>query len=64
MRPCMYIEKLMTFLYVSSLLIKETYEVLKSSYQIDSLKDNDKDAILARIFYVQNHEIQMRGPIM
>ena len=63
-RPCILIEKLMTFLDISSKFIQEAYEILKTKYQIESIKENDKDAILARIFYIQNHETQMRRAIV
>ena len=32
-------------------------------YQIDDLFDNDKQAVVSRVAYVQNHESQMRGPV-
>ena len=63
-RPCILIEKLMTFLDISSKFIQEAYEILKTKYQIESIKENDKDAILVRIFYIQNHETQMRRAIV
>ena len=39
------------------------YEIRKlctARYDINMLFDQDKDAIIARILYVQNHESQMR----
>lgn len=34
--------------------------MLSSKYDVDSLWENDKDAILSRIVFVQNHEPQSR----
>ena len=41
-------------------MICEVGYMLKKVYDVDSLFDNDLDAILARIQFVQNHEKQMR----
>ena len=41
-------------------MITEVLGILKETYDIDSLLDNDLDAILSRIRFVQNHEQQMR----
>ena len=57
---CNFINKVSGFLSVCSVLYKETYEVLENKYDIVSLIDNDKDAIMSRIWFVQNHEPQMR----
>ena len=48
--------KLSDFLKFKSELMKDTCKILDKEYSIASLFDNDKDAILARIFYVQKHE--------
>ena len=57
---CNFINRVTGFLSVYSVLYKETYEVLENKYDIVSLIDNDKDAIMSRIWFVQNHEPQMR----
>lgn len=57
---CNFIGRVSGFLSVCSVLYKETYEVLAKKYSIYSLKENDKDAIMSRIWFVQNHEPQMR----
>ena len=44
----------------SSVFLNEIKEVLWNEYSIDSLFENDLDAIVARIWFVQNHETQMR----
>ena len=56
--PCSFIRNLLSFIRVSSVLYNEVCELLWSTYDIDSLEDNDKEAILARISYVQDHESQ------
>ena len=58
--PCSFIRSLLSFIRVSSVMYNEVCELLSNTYDIDSLEDNDKDAILARISYVQNHESQLR----
>ena len=59
-KPCYFIGKNLDFFKLSSVMIREVCEILQLKYQIDSLLDNDFDAILARISYVQNHEPQTR----
>ena len=59
-KPCYFIEKNDRFLILSSVLLNEVSNTLKNCYGVHSLFDNDKDAILSRIEYVQNHELQMR----
>ena len=58
--PCNYILKIMNYFVTSSSFLKEVYDILKKFYDLDSLLFNDKDAIIARICFVQNHEKQMR----
>ena len=58
--PCSFIRKIVPFLAVSSVLYSEVCELLWNKYDIDSLEDNDKAAIISRIGYVQNHEPQLR----
>ena len=41
-------------------MINEVVAILKDTYDVQSLFDNDIDAILSRIQFVQNHEQQMR----
>ena len=45
------------------MFLKDVYSILKDIYDIDSLLCNDRDAIISRIAFVQNHESQMREPI-
>ena len=58
--PCCFMEKVRPFLYATSALLREILEIMDLHYQMDSLFDNDIDAIIARISFVQNHEEQMR----
>ena len=58
--PCNFIYKLMDYFVVSSTFLWEVYDILKAFYDIDSLIFNDRDAIIARVCFVQNHEKQMR----
>ena len=45
---------------VSSALMREVHLILEQDYDIDSLLDNDIEAINSRILFKQNHEKQMR----
>ena len=59
-RPCIFIEKVLSFLTISSFYFKDIYNTLENSYDLDSLIGNDKDALISRICFVQNHESQLR----
>lgn len=58
--PCDFIVKTSPFLTISSFLYREIYAILRDAYGIESLLENDKDALISRIAYVQNHEAQLR----
>ena len=58
--PCKFIEKNVSYLNISSILLKEVREKLDSVYGCDSIFDNDLMAIISRIRFIQNHETQMR----
>ena len=45
---------------VSSIFLNEVKELLSNEYEITSIFENDLDAVMARIWFVQNHETQMR----
>ena len=62
-KPCDFIRNALSFLFTSSVFLNHVYDILENVYNVDSLLHNDRDAILARINYVQNNESQMRGPI-
>ena len=61
--PCDYVKKIIDYMYVSSFLLSDTYKIINDMYQMDSLMENDFEAIIARIAYVQNHENQSREPV-
>ena len=48
---------------ISSIFYSDIYEILRDKYELDSLIENDIDAIMARIHFTQNHEKQMRNTI-
>ena len=58
--PCKYFRKILTFLKISSFIVKMTQELSIKEYDIELVFENDLDAIIARIMYVQNHEGTMR----
>lgn len=58
--PCEYVLKAFDFLSISSIALKEVYDILYDKYQIDSLFENDRDAIIGRIQFIQNHQRKMR----
>ena len=60
LKPCDFISKVLDYLYISSLMIKNVLNILTEIYDIETLLDNDPKAILARIWFIQNHEEQMR----
>ena len=59
-KPCIFIEKILSFLTISSFFFRDIYSILDNRYNLDSLTDNDKDAIMSRISFIQNHESQLR----
>ena len=61
--PCISIEKILRHISVSSVLFNEVNTFSKDIYQIHDLFDNDRQAVVSRVLYVQNHEGQMRGPL-
>ena len=58
--PCEFLRKTYSLLSTFSVFYKEVSEILKYKYGIESLADNDKDALMARICFVQRHEPQSR----
>ena len=58
--PCDFIEKTKVFLTVSSFFYTDIYDLLSNIYGLESLFHNDRDAIMSRITFVQNHEPQSR----
>ena len=60
--PCEFFMKTKDFMFFSSVLYRNVLELLQQKYGVDSFIDNDYEALIARIIFVQNHEEQMRGP--
>ena len=60
LKPCDFIKNLLDFMLLSSVMVKEVSDLLKTVYDIDSVFDNDEDAIISRILFVQRNEEQMR----
>ena len=60
LKPCDFLRKIMQYMKVSSALMREVHLILEEAYDIDSLLDNDIEAINSRILFKQNHERQMR----
>ena len=54
--PCIFIEKIMTHISVSSVLFNEVNTFSSDLYEIYDLLDNDRQAVVSRVLYVQNHE--------
>ena len=63
-KPCDFIAKISNYIMLSSVMVREVNLILENKYQIDSLIENYKDAITARIWFVQNREPQMREPVL
>ena len=60
--PCDFFIKVKDFMKFSSALFRDVHELLQEKYGVDSLIDNDCEALIARITFIQNHKEQMRGP--
>ena len=60
LNPCKFLESKKTYFTVSSFFLRHVYIILNEEYGIDSLLHNDRDAIIARLYFVQNNEEQMR----
>ena len=58
--PCAYVAKLKDYLGVSSVLLREIREIFLNIYNIEAIFEQDRDAVMSRILYVQNHEQPMR----
>ena len=56
--PCKAIKSNFTFFKFFSNLAINVNKLLNTKYQITDLMENDRDAVMARIKFVQNHEPQ------
>ena len=59
-KPCDFILKVKEFFITSSVILSQACEILKTIYNVDSIFENDRDAIMSRICFVQRNEKQMR----
>ena len=59
LKPCTFIKKIRHFMNISSVMINEVLNILKDTYDVESLFDNDFDGILSRIQFIQNLETQI-----
>ena len=60
LKLCDIIEKNLHFLHLSSAMVRHVSKIVRDIYGIETLFDNDVQAINSRIRYVQNHEEQLR----
>ena len=60
LKLCDFIRNLLSFMKISSIMVNEVQYTLKTIYDIDSVFDNDVEAIISRILFVQRNEEQMR----
>ena len=58
--PCAFIEKTLNFLVLSSVLLNEIRDIFIHNYEIELLFEQDREALISRIVYVQSHETPMR----
>ena len=58
--PCKYVSKILFYLSINSVLFNETRDICIDKYDTELIFEQDKDAIVSRILFVQNHEGRMR----
>ena len=58
--PCAFIQKIFRFLTISSVFLSEIRDLLIEKYDVELLFEQDRDAIVSRMIFVQNHETPMR----
>ena len=58
--PCSFIQKNFNYLMLTSVLVNEVRDIFNDKYDIELLFDQDRDAVVSRIMYIQNHETPMR----
>ena len=58
--PCIFIQKVAYFLDMSSVFFNEVKDVFIDKYEIEMLMEQDREAIISRLQFVQNHEGRMR----
>ena len=63
-KPCSFIQKLLGYFTISSVLFCEIDSLALTKYGMEYLMENDRDGVLSRIAYIQNHETQMRVEVV
>ena len=58
--PCASIAKNISFWTISSSFYAEIADIFLKEYGIENIMDNDRDAIVSRIWFIQNREGTMR----
>ena len=58
--PCDFFSKILPFLSVSSYIRLKIDELCFKQYDVERVFENDIDAMISRIIFVQNHEETMR----
>lgn len=58
--PCAFIQKTFNFFILSSVLLNEVRDIFINKYDTELLLEQDRDAVVSRIMYVQSHETPMR----
>ena len=54
--PCVFISKIVPFLKIKSICFNELELLFKDVYNVNNILDNDKEALIARIFYIDRRE--------
>ena len=55
-KPCHFIRKVKEFFNNTSHLLIDVYKVLQNKYSVECLLENDKNALMSRIIFVQSDE--------
>ena len=58
--PCNCIARNLAFFSISSVFRRNILETFHEDYGIENVFENDKDAVISRIIFTQNHEETMR----
>ena len=58
--PCVFIEKILSFLMLSSVCLNEIRDTFLNRYEVECIFEQDRNAIMSKIFFMQNHEPGMR----
>ena len=56
----LFVEKISHFLNISSVLLNEVRDLCFEKYEVEMIFEQDRDAIISRLQYIQNHEGRIR----